>query len=142
MLGGRSRWLSIEFATGYLVHTVLSPRSLLINPLWHQSVQPTPIGKEPMAGHTLLLRPGETLMVAGDKSNDVFRLHRGLLDVLVAVDGQEQTEAAQIRPGGLVGELAALAGTPRTATVVAVDESEVTAYSLSLIHISEPTRRS
>ncbi len=87
------------------------------------------VREEPMAGRTVVLRPGETLMVAGDESNDVYRVHRGVLNVLVAGDDQELTEAAQIQPGGLVGELAALAGTPRTATVVAVDECEVTAFS-------------
>ena len=82
-----------------------------------------------MAGRTLMLRSGETLMVAGEQSNDVYRLRSGFLDVLMASGSGEPTQTARIAPGELVGELAALAGTLRTATVVAAEDSEVTAYA-------------
>ncbi len=82
-----------------------------------------------MTDRKLLLQPGETLMVAGDTSDDVFRLRTGLLDVLVGSNDQEAKQAAQIKPGGLVGELAALAGTRRTATIKAAELSELSVYS-------------
>ncbi|MDH5504374.1 MAG: patatin-like phospholipase family protein [Acidimicrobiia bacterium] len=82
-----------------------------------------------MVDRKLLLQPGETLMVAGDTSDDVFRLRSGLLDVLVGSTDEGAKPAAQIKPGGLVGELAALAGTRRTATIKAAELSELSVYS-------------
>lgn len=81
-----------------------------------------------MSGRFLTLRPGETLMVAGEQSDDVYRLQAGELDVLITVGDQTPTRAARIAAGGLVGELAALAGTPRTATIVAATDCELLCY--------------
>ncbi len=82
-----------------------------------------------MSGRVLTLRTGETLMVAGEQSDDVYRLQSGELDVLVTVGDQTPIRAARLHAGGLVGELAALAGTPRTATIVAASDCELLGYS-------------
>ena len=69
-------------------------------------------------------------MVVGDTSTDVFRLRSGTLDVAIgSPDTDQESHTAQIRAGGLVGELAALAGAPRTATIVAAEPCELMAYT-------------
>lgn len=59
-----------------------------------------------MSGRVLTLRPGETLMVAGEQSDDVYRLQSGELDVLITVGDQTPIRAARLHAGDLVGELA------------------------------------
>ena len=61
------------------------------------------------------LEPGETLVEQGAQEDDLFLLLDGVLDV--EVDG---AIVAQVGPGAMLGERAALEGGTRTATLRAV----------------------
>jgi CRP-like cAMP-binding protein len=63
--------------------------------------------------------PGEMLMVEGGLDTDVVLLLEGCAKVLVAADDGSTVLLAIRAPGDVVGELAALDGRPRSATVVA-----------------------
>lgn len=67
-----------------------------------------------------LLEPGEVLFREGEPSADVSVVRRGSLTVSTAAG-----IVATILPGQVVGELAAVTGGARTATVTASEESEV-----------------
>jgi len=70
------------------------------------------------------LRVGETLVVEGDESDAVFVVVDGLLQASVAsADGD--IVIGEMRPGEVIGEVAALAGLRRSATVSAVGEAHV-----------------
>lgn len=71
---------------------------------------------------TTRFRPGEHLLRQGDTDRHAILLLRGLAKVrIVDRRGLEVLLAVRGR-GELIGELAALTGLPRTATVVAVDD--------------------
>jgi CRP/FNR family cyclic AMP-dependent transcriptional regulator len=67
-------------------------------------------------------RAGETLFAEGEPGTSMFILRRGELRVVV---GGVPVET--IEPGGMVGEMTLLDDAPRSATVVAVVDSEVVA---------------
>jgi CRP-like cAMP-binding protein/Zn-dependent protease len=66
---------------------------------------------------------GDVLMNEGERGDDAYLVRTGELDVLRA-----ERILATIGPGAFVGEVSALTGTPRTATVRA--RSEVSAFRL------------
>ena len=66
------------------------------------------------------IEAGETLMTQGDASTDVYLILDGMF--VVEVDGNE---VAEIGPGAVVGERAALAGGVRTATLRATTRARV-----------------
>jgi CRP-like cAMP-binding protein len=61
------------------------------------------------------LEPGETLVEQGAAEDDLFLLLDGVLDVEV-----DEKVVAQVGPGAMLGERAALEGGIRTATLRAV----------------------
>jgi CRP-like cAMP-binding protein len=70
-------------------------------------------------------RPGERVFERGSAGREVFFVIHGALNVVsVSPLGREITFAAA-RSGGIVGEMAAIDGQPRSASVVAVEESMV-----------------
>ena len=70
-------------------------------------------------------RPGERVFERGSAGREVFFLIHGALNVVsVSPLGREITFAAA-QSGGIVGEMAAIDGQPRSASVVAVEESLV-----------------
>ena len=73
----------------------------------------------------LLLRGGEVLFEAGDTSDDLYFVAGGRLRALAA-DGRTLNEMI---PGESIGEVALLSGEPRSATVVAVRDSELVRIS-------------
>lgn len=73
----------------------------------------------------MTLAPGDVLMMEGEFGDKVYLLVRGALDISRLVDGNEITLARIEQPGVLVGEITALAGGMRTASVTAVEVSEV-----------------
>ena len=75
--------------------------------------------------HWTRLRAGQQLFAAGDKSEDLYFVVGGRLRA-VAADGRVLGEMTR---GESIGEIALLTGEPRTATVVAVRDSE-------LVHVS------
>lgn len=71
------------------------------------------------------LAAGEWLIEEGEVAGGVFVLVDGALDVSRRVDGEAVSVALIDRPGTVIGEIVALAGGTRTATVTAVEPSEI-----------------
>ena len=74
------------------------------------------------AGH--VFAPGETLIRAGDEGSSMFVVHNGRVAVQVADRGGPRT-VAEMTEGNFFGEMALFTGEPRTANVVALEETEV-----------------
>ena len=72
------------------------------------------------------LAAGMVLCRAGDSSDSLFVVERGLLDVL---DNDSGAVLGRQRPGDVVGEVALLTGEPRSATLVARVPSAVSELS-------------
>jgi small-conductance mechanosensitive channel/CRP-like cAMP-binding protein len=73
-------------------------------------------------GH--VFAPGETLIRAGDEGSSMFVVHNGRVEVQVSENGRPRT-VATLTEGNFFGEMALFTGEPRTASVVAVEETEV-----------------
>ena len=69
-----------------------------------------------------VLQPGEVLMRVGDRGDEAFQVVSGQLEILSG-DGEHRIDL--LGPGATVGEVAMLAGCPRTATARALDECVV-----------------
>ena len=74
------------------------------------------------AAETLVLPPGGVLLREGEVGDDVFEVVDGTLEVL---RGSELHRIDLVGPGTTLGDIAALAGTPRRATVQAVGTAMV-----------------
>src|SRR5207244_6238079 len=73
-------------------------------------------------GH--VFAPGETLIRAGDEGSSMFVVHNGRVQVQVTENGRPRTVAV-LSEGDFFGEMGLFTGEPRTANVVALDETEV-----------------
>lgn len=73
-------------------------------------------------GH--VFAPGETLIRAGDEGSSMFVVHSGRVEVQVSDSGKPRTVAV-LTEGNFFGEMALFTGEPRTASVVAIEETEV-----------------
>ena len=71
-----------------------------------------------------LFAPGETIIRAGDDGSSMFVVHEGRVDVRVGQQGQERT-VNTLGEGDFFGEMALFTGEPRTANIVAREETEV-----------------
>ena len=79
---------------------------------------------------TLTFARGETLFRQGDRSDLVYVVEVGTLDVVrVMADGSEQP-LGQVGPRDYVGELGPMLGFPRSATVRAATDVKVTGYGV------------
>lgn len=70
---------------------------------------------------------GQILCEAGETADQLFFLRTGRLGAIRREDGQEPQFLGVIRPGEPAGEMAMIAGTRHTATVVALRDSEILA---------------
>jgi CRP/FNR family transcriptional regulator len=86
-------------------------------------------GKLLAGERTVKLREGETLFERGDAGDGCYWLRRGVLAVCVASDTGERRILAILGPGAIVGELAMIDGLPRSASVQAVRDCELTFVS-------------
>ena len=68
--------------------------------------------------------PSETVIRAGDAGSSMFVLHNGRVQVQVTDNGHLRPVAV-LNEGDFFGEMALLTGEPRTAYVVALEETEV-----------------
>ncbi|HEX6182730.1 MAG TPA: mechanosensitive ion channel family protein [Pyrinomonadaceae bacterium] len=68
--------------------------------------------------------PGETIIREGDGGASMFVVHRGSVDVRVDSGGMPRT-IKRLGEGAFFGEMALFTGEPRTASVVAAEETEV-----------------
>ena len=75
------------------------------------------------------LAADEVLFLAGDPGDGCYRVEQGLLKVsMIAPTGAERILAI-VGPGAIVGELSTIDGLPRSASVAAVRDSELTFVS-------------
>lgn len=81
-----------------------------------------------MAGTNKVVKEGQVLFKAGDKSDGMYLIRRGELRVYLEQDGKE-VSLATIGEGGMIGEMALFDNQPRSASVKASKESEVTLIS-------------
>ena len=68
--------------------------------------------------------PGETVIRAGDPGSSMFVVHKGRVQVQVNENGRPRT-VATLNEGDFFGEMALFTGEPRTANVLAIEETEV-----------------
>lgn len=68
--------------------------------------------------------PGEMVIRAGDPGSSMFVVHNGRVRVQVNENGRSRT-VATLKEGDFFGEMALFTGEPRTANVVALEETEV-----------------
>ncbi len=68
--------------------------------------------------------PGETVIRAGEPGSSMFVVHNGRVQVQVNENGRSRS-IATLNEGDFFGEMALFTGEPRTANVVAVEETEV-----------------
>jgi small-conductance mechanosensitive channel len=68
--------------------------------------------------------PGETIIREGDGGASMFVVHRGSVDVRVDSNGTLRT-IKRLGEGAFFGEMALFTGEPRTASVIAAEETEV-----------------
>src|SRR5262249_7494971 len=75
------------------------------------------------------LKAGKPLFVAGEPGDGCYRLEQGLLKIVVTSPQDEERILAMLAPGAIVGELAMLDGGPRSASVFAVRDCELSFIS-------------
>jgi len=68
--------------------------------------------------------PGETVIRGGDPGSSMFVVHNGRVSVQISESGRARN-VATLSEGAFFGEMALFTGEPRTASVVAVEETEV-----------------
>src|SRR5262249_59617160 len=71
------------------------------------------------------LDAGETLFNIGDDGNGCYRLDRGVLKVNTVSEHGETLTLAVVGAGSIVGELALIDSRPRSASVIAVKDCEL-----------------
>jgi len=71
-----------------------------------------------------IFAPGETVIRAGDPGSSMFVVHSGRVRVQVNENGRSRA-VATLNDGDFFGEMALFTGEPRTANVVAIEETEV-----------------
>jgi CRP/FNR family transcriptional regulator, cyclic AMP receptor protein len=75
------------------------------------------------------LNAGDTLFSAGDAGDGCYRLEEGLLKVVITSHRGEQRILALLGPGEIAGELSIIDRQPRSASVVAVKDCELSFIS-------------
>ncbi len=68
--------------------------------------------------------PGELVIRAGDPGSSMFVVHNGRVSVQISENGRPRM-VATLNEGDFFGEMALFTGEPRTASVVALEETEV-----------------
>jgi sulfate permease, SulP family len=67
----------------------------------------------------------QTLCREGDRSNEIFFLQSGSLEITKAFEGGRSARLAKLRPGAMTGELAFYTGAARSASIHAAEVSSV-----------------
>jgi len=68
--------------------------------------------------------PGELVIRAGDPGSSMFVVHQGRVSVQISENGRART-VATLNEGDFFGEMALFTGEPRTASIAALEETEV-----------------
>src|SRR5215207_8900801 len=74
---------------------------------------------------SLHITAGEALFHAGDPGDGCYRLEHGLLKVIITSSRGEERILAILGPGAIAGELSIIDGGPRSASVFAVKECDL-----------------
>ena len=95
----------------------------------------TPLGDEELeklaaASKVRVYAPGEAIVRRGQEGNSMFVITRGSVDVQI-LQGTEAKTINTLRESDYFGEMSLLTGEPRTATVAAVEETEVLQFFIS-----------
>jgi len=77
----------------------------------------------------VLFKANEAVFLAGAPADGCYRLEQGLLKVSVAYPGSEERILAFLAPGTIVGELGMIDDEPRSASVFAVKDCELSFVS-------------
>jgi putative ABC transport system ATP-binding protein len=86
------------------------------------------------------LAAGEVLFEQGDRGELIYTVESGRLEVFRRlVDGGKE-HIVEVGPGQYVGELGPVLKIPRSASVVAVEESVLTAYTVTTFRRQFPDR--
>jgi CRP/FNR family cyclic AMP-dependent transcriptional regulator len=75
------------------------------------------------------LQAGEALFIAGDPGDGCYRLEQGLLKVVITSPQGDERILAMLGPGAIVGELAMIDGLPRSSSIFAVKDCELSFIS-------------
>jgi CRP/FNR family transcriptional regulator, cyclic AMP receptor protein len=75
------------------------------------------------------LHAGDTLFAAGDSGDGCYRLERGVLKVIIISPEGEERILALLGPGEIAGELSIIDRQPRSASVIAVKDCELSFVS-------------
>ena len=78
-----------------------------------------------MAGSSLLLKKNQILFASGDPSNGMYLIRKGELQVFIPLQGEE-VNLAKVEAGGMIGEMSLFDNKPRSASVRALSDAEVT----------------
>ncbi len=78
-----------------------------------------------MAGSNKILKNGEVLFKAGEASDGMYIIRKGELEVFLEENGK-QVSLAKVAEGSMIGEMALFDRQPRSASVRAVQATEVT----------------
>ncbi|MCP9928358.1 mechanosensitive ion channel family protein [Cyanobium sp. CH-040] len=70
----------------------------------------------------LRFSPGEAVVREGDPGQSLYQLVSGRVEVRKQQKGGEVLSVAQLNPGDIFGEMSLLSGSPRSASVQAIDE--------------------
>jgi CRP/FNR family cyclic AMP-dependent transcriptional regulator len=81
------------------------------------------------AATAVKLTADETLFTAGDAGDGCYRINEGLLKVTMVSRAGGERILAFLGPGAIVGELAIIDGFPRSASVVAVRDAQLSFLS-------------
>jgi CRP-like cAMP-binding protein len=91
---------------------------------------PEPLSAQLFAGaKSCHLRPGDALFAAGDSGDGCYRLEQGLLKVIIASPRGEERILAILGPGEIAGELSIIDRQPRSTSVIAVKDCELSFIS-------------
>lgn len=75
-------------------------------------------------GEVFVFAPGEPIVRQGHEGHSMFIIHRGSVKAQITEDGKTRT-LGTLRAGDFFGEISLLTGAPRSASVVADEETEV-----------------
>lgn len=81
-----------------------------------------------MAGANKILKSGQVVFRAGDAADGMYLVRKGLLVVYLEQEGKEVV-LAKIGEGGMIGEMALFDRQPRSASVKAESDTEITLVS-------------
>ena len=89
---------------------------------------------------TVHLTAGEVLFEQGDRGELIYTVESGRLEVYRRLADGTKEPIVELGPGQYVGELGPVLKIPRSASVMAVDESVLTAYTVTTFRRQFPNR--